>query len=553
MADNMFNENGMNGHSDDINNNEAVNGIKNDIPIADDDKKEEKTDSENKDEFESESVGADSGTATLGDRGGSQGYFPYGGYGANQPPQYGYPPYGGGTQPMNGAYPQGYAPYGNNGGTYTMNGETGEYRYRPPHHTYGSNCPPPNHTVSNPNEPFSIPPKKETKKIEGRRFSTAAIALLIVGCVLLSFGAGFGGAYAALAISGNGDAGVIGGGDDLVIYKSAMVTDSEGNEITTDLTVPQVEDIVADSVVEITTEFQSSYGPYQFVSEGAGSGVIISENGYVITNNHVITGDSNEVADTVTVRLKNGDEYEAKVIGNDAESDIALLKVEAENLKAAIVGNSDNLVVGESIVAVGNPLGELGGTVTCGIVSATGRTINVDGTEMNLIQIDAAVNPGNSGGGLFNMKGELVGIVNAKSTGEGVEGLGFAIPVNEAINVTEQIKENGYVTGRTYIGVSFINVTDEFTAYRYFGTPTLGIYVYEVVEGYNESSLQSGDRIVAVNGSEITSPDDIKSIVKASDVGDVLKFTIYRKGTLTEVDVTCYEYVPETAVDFNQQ
>jgi len=209
--------------------------------------------------------------------------------------------------------------------------------------------------------------------------------------------------------------------------------------------------------------------------------------------------------------------------------------------------------VGESVVAVGNPLGELGGTVTTGIVSATGRTINVDGTEMELIQIDAAVNPGNSGGGLFNLKGELVGIVNAKPTGTGIEGLGFAIPVNDAVSVSEQIKTNGYVTGRTYIGVSFLDVTDAFTAYKYFGSQTLGIYVYEALEGYNDKALMSGDRIVAVNGTEIVASEDIKAIVKSAEVGDVLKFTVYRKGTLTEVDVICYEYVPETAVDFNQQ
>ena len=172
---------------------------------------------------------------------------------------------------------------------------------------------------------------------------------------------------------------------------------------------------------------------------------------------------------------------------------------------------------------------------------------------MKLIQIDAAVNPGNSGGGLFNLKGELVGIVNAKSTGTGVEGLGFAIPVNDAINVSEQIKTNGYVTGRTYIGVSFLDVTDAFTADRYFGTQTLGVYVYEAQEGYNDKNLMSGDRIVAINGTEIVASDDIKTIVKSAEVGDVLKFTVYRKGTLTEVDVTCYEYVPETAVDFGQK
>lgn len=472
---------------------------------------------------------------------------------------------------QNASYGRGYESYSNPYRQYNTNPDantnyntnSGEYRYRPPYATYGSNVPPHNPYAQNMNNfgysdhqpPFEAPKKKENKKVKGRTFSTGAIAILLVACIILSFGAGLGGAYLSLYLSGNGEAGnaVMGGNDDLIIYKSAMVTDSDGNEITTDLTVPGVADIVSDSVVEISTEVMTSYGPFQYVSDGAGSGVIISENGYIITNNHVITGNSNAVADTITVRLKNTTEYKAKVVGTDAESDIALLKIEATGLKAAIVGDSDNLVVGQSVVAVGNPLGELGGTVTSGIVSATGRTINVDGTEMKLIQIDAAVNPGNSGGGLFNLKGELIGIVNAKSTGTGIEGLGFAIPVKDAINVSEQIKTNGYVTGRTYIGVSFLDVTDAFTAYRYFGTQTLGVYVYQALEGYNDQALKSGDRIVAVNGTEIISSEDIKAIVKSSKVGDVLKFTVYRKGVLTEVDVTCYEYVPETAVDFNQQ
>ncbi|MBR4071445.1 MAG: trypsin-like peptidase domain-containing protein [Clostridia bacterium] len=450
-------------------------------------------------------------------------------------------------------------PYGN--ANYNTN--SGEYRYRPPYATYGSNVPPHNpydHHMNNygysaPQQPFEAPKEKKAKKVKGRTFSTGAVAILLVACILISFGAGLGGAYLSLYLSGNGNGGnvISGGGDDMIIYKSAMVTDADGNEITTNLTVSGVADIVSDSVVEISTEVMTSYGPFQYVSDGAGSGVIISENGYIITNNHVIAGESNSVADTITVRLKDTTEYEAKVVGTDAESDIALLKIEATGLKAAIVGDSDKLVVGENIVAVGNPLGELGGTVTSGIVSATGRTINVDGTEMKLIQIDAAVNPGNSGGGLFNLKGELVGIVNAKSTGTGIEGLGFAIPVKDAINVSEQIKTNGYVTGRTYIGVSFLDVTDAFTAYRYFGTQTLGVYVYQALEGYNDQALMTGDRIVAVNGTEIVASDDIKAIVKSANVGDVLKFTVYRKGVLTEVDVTCYEYVPETSVNFEQQ
>ena len=440
---------------------------------------------------------------------------------------------------------------------------SGEYRYKPPYGAYGANAPrqgygpvpgmPPQGTSVSPhNQPQPQPQvAKKTEKVVGRRFSTAALALTLVACILFAFGAGFGGAYLALSMGGyesempvdepqNTDD----NGNALVIYKSASIVDEDGNPITGALTVADVQTAVADAVVEITTEIQTSYGPYQYVSEGAGSGVVISADGYVITNNHVIADDSGGVADTIIVRLKDSTEYEAEVVGTDSESDVALLKIDAKGLAFAVAGDSDKLVVGENIVAIGNPLGELGGTVTSGIVSATGRTIDVDGTEMTLIQIDAAVNPGNSGGGLFNMKGELVGIVNAKSTGDGVEGLGFAIPVNDAVHVADQLMTNGYVTGRTYIGVSFADITDAFDAYRYFGSKNTGVYVYETLEGYNDKALKNGDRIVAVDGNEISSSDDIKSIVKSHAVGDVLTFTIYRDGTLTEVEVTCYEYIP---------
>ena len=499
-----------------------------------------------------------------------------------QPPQHGYPPFNGfgaDAQRVNNANPpvnEQYngAPTGEQHSNEPQN-NSGEYRYKPPYAAYGANCPPPapHHPPYNaynggghvppytpPQPPHNnYPPvdnapkkaQKPKKKIVGRTFSTGAIAILLMGCVLLSFGAGFGGAY--IANTFNGGSGSVGAGDDLVIYKSVMLTDENDEEIKEELTVSQVEEIVADSVVEITTEFQTSYGPFQYVNSGAGSGVIISDNGYVITNNHVIVGNDGEISESITVRLKNTEEYEAKVIGTDSDSDIALLKIEAEELTFAVCGDSDTLKVGQSIIAVGNPLGELGGTVTSGIVSATGRTINVDGTEMKLIQIDAAVNPGNSGGGLFNRKGELVGIVNAKSTGSGIEGLGFAIPINDAVAVSEQLKTNGYVTGRSFIGVTFVDVTDAFTAYRYFGTQNTGVYVYSMSEGYNEGTLQSGDRIVAVDGAEINSSEEIKTLVKSKEVGDVLKFTVYRKGALVEVDVTCYEYVPENAVDFSQQ
>ncbi len=329
-----------------------------------------------------------------------------------------------------------------------------------------------------------------------------------------------------------------------VFYKSvdniATSTATNGG----DLTMAQVSALVSDTVVEITTEFVNTSGWFQYVSSGAGSGVILSEDGYIITNNHVICGeDSSTPADTITVRLTDGTEYDAKLIGTDSDSDVAVLKIEAKGLTPAICGDSDKLVVGETVLAVGNPLGELGGTQTDGIISALDREIDVNGTSMTLLQTSAAVNPGNSGGALFNMRGELIGVVNAKSSGTGIEGLGFAIPINDALNVAEQLMEYGYVRGKVAIGVSFYECEDALTA-RYYGLPGYGVYVMELSKGYNENALKVLDRVISIDGQEISSFSDISNIVKQHEVGDVLKFQVSRDGKIIEVDVTCYEKIP---------
>lgn len=202
-----------------------------------------------------------------------------------------------------------------------------------------------------------------------------------------------------------------------------------------DLSVAEVVEQVADTVVEITTTnvvTDRFYG--QYVTSGAGSGVIISENGYIITNHHVIDG-----ARRITVRLTDGSEFSATLIGSNADKDIALLKISATGLRAAVLGSSEALVVGQEVVAIGNPLGSLGGTVTDGIISALDRTVVIDGHRMTLMQTNAAINPGNSGGGLFNRAGELIGIVNAKQADTGIEGLGFAIPIDVAWETVESI------------------------------------------------------------------------------------------------------------------
>lgn len=407
--------------------------------------------------------------------------------------------------------------------------------------------------------------KKKSKKAKGVTFTKAGVAILCATTICLSAATGFLGAYAAntfmkqdtpkLSVNSNtpvnngtntGDVTIsnVGGADDTAVFYRSVTTTGIGSSQNGNLTYREVASMVQDSVVEIVTDFNKTSLWFQYVASGAGSGVIMSEDGYVITNNHVISDEeTGELSDSVTVRLRNGEEYKAEIIGADADSDIAVLKINATGLTPAVSGNSDNLAVGEEVLAVGNPLGELGGTVTNGIVSATDREIVVGDVTMNLIQTNAAVNPGNSGGGLFNMNGELIGIVNAKSSGTDVEGLGFAIPVNDALKVTEQLLEYGYVRGKVTIGVQFLDATDSSIARKY-GLKQ-GLYVLSLEEGLNDNSLKPGDRIIAINGNEVGSFDDISMAVKASAVGDILTFQLYRDGKLVEAEVTVFERIPD--------
>lgn len=392
--------------------------------------------------------------------------------------------------------------------------------------------------------------KKKEKKSSGS-MSRSAVAVVCALTVICSGVFGFAGTYLANSMNKtetvdiNGNT-VTNSGNTAVVYRTVDdIVTSTGAAKGEKLTYSEVADVVKDSVVEIMTEYTVQSMWYQYVTGGAGSGVIISDDGYIITNNHVICDDSgSNVAENITVRLTNGEEYTATAIGNDVDSDIAVLKIDAQNLTFAVAGNSDNLAVGEEVVVVGNPLGELGGTVTNGIVSATEREMEVNGVTMSLIQTNAAVNPGNSGGGMFNMKGELIGIVNAKSSGTGIEGLGFAIPINEALRINEQLLEYGYVRGKVMIGVGFQDVSNS-NSFMYYYNIKAGVYVSSLTEGYNDDVLQVGDRVIAVNGDEVSTYSDIKAIVSECSVGDKLKFQLYRDGKLIEVEVTCYEKVPD--------
>ena len=300
----------------------------------------------------------------------------------------------------------------------------------------------------------------------------------------------------------------------------------------------------ADSVVEITTEIvKTGVFAQQYISSGAGSGVIIDAKGYIVTNHHVIDG-----ASRITVTLRNGETYDAKILGSDAELDIALLEISADKeLTPAIFGDSDTLKVGQRTVAIGNPLGQLGGSVTEGIISALNRDVVIDGQTMKLMQTDTAINPGNSGGGLFDSEGNLIGIVNAKSTGSEIDGLGFAIPINDVINVIGDLSEFGYVRGRVDLGVEFIDVDSEQLAWMY-GLKKTGCYIYSVDKNTNaiKAGLSSGDRVIAVNGTEIKSSDEVQGIIENCKVGEKVSFRVENtKARISEVTFRLEEFVPE--------
>ena len=395
---------------------------------------------------------------------------------------------------------------------------------------------PPVHPV----QPQDAQPPKKKKKFNGKRVARSAVALVLAAAM------GFAGGFVGAKFGGSGKvviqqvapsstADSASGSD-----SSITAASSSGSSLTTE----QVADLVSPSVVVITTEQVvysqwSWYGQNQ-VESGAGSGVIISSDGYILTCAHVVDG-----ASTITVTIGDKD-YTATLVGEDTTSDIAVIKIDADGLTPATVGNSDSLKVGQSVMAVGNPLGELGGTVTGGMISALNRSVTIQGSSsvntMSLIQMDASVSPGNSGGGLFNMNGELIGIVNAKSSSSDAEGLGFAIPINDAIKVAQELLENGYVTGRPYLGITYLAVTDAQTASQ-LGVNAYGVYVVEVVKGgpAEKAGLQAGDRIVSVDGTEIASKDDLGTLMQKHTAGDTLSITIAREGQMQTVNVTLGE------------
>ncbi|MDO4552155.1 MAG: trypsin-like peptidase domain-containing protein [Bacillota bacterium] len=324
------------------------------------------------------------------------------------------------------------------------------------------------------------------------------------------------------------------------VYLNSIAYADESQELSTTSIVA----MAADSVVEISTEsVTTGQSMRQYIVEGAGSGVVIRSDGYIITNNHVIEG-----ASKITVTLRSGESYEAALVGTDETTDLALLKVDATGLTTATVGSSAQLAIGDTAIAIGNPLGELGGTVTQGIISALDREITLDGRTMNLLQTDAAINPGNSGGGLFNGQGELIGIVVAKSSGSDVEGLGFAIPVDDAMEVLEQLLSQGYVSGRVDVGMEFQDLTQRTSYMSFFNMGSQSaVYVSSVNKGSNaeKAGFRSGDRIVSINGAAVSSASDATALLEAGSVGDRVSIVVVRDNQQATLTLTLEEYIPD--------
>lgn len=370
----------------------------------------------------------------------------------------------------------------------------------------------------------AVPNKKEKKPV-----SRGAVALILVLTVICSGVLGVCGGVGTYYIMGKQNAKTDKG---LSVYKTDVTGGADESAVA--LSTEEISNKVADSVVEIVTEtvsYSMFYG--QAVAEGAGSGVIIDSDGYIVTNHHVI-----ENANKIKVKLRNGNEYEAKLIGSDSDKDVALIKINPksdEHLTIAVLGDSDKLAVGDKAVVIGNPLGQLGGTVTDGIISALDRHVQFEDKTMNLMQTDAAINPGNSGGGLFDGQGNLVGIIVAKANNTGstssIEGLGFAIPINDAQSILGDLKNYGYVKGKpAEIGVVLQDYMDM-------------VYIYSVTENSpaDKAGLQKGDKIMSIDGDSVKTSSDFKSKVTESKAGDKLKFEIERNGETKTISVTIEE------------
>ncbi len=388
-------------------------------------------------------------------------------------------------------------------------------------------------------------PEQPKKGGKGKKVLT--IVALVLAVALIAGAAGFGGA--ALYRSVNRSTATIQLSDRPITQ--VAVKEVTGSEL---MTPAEVYAATVNSVVSINTTANAGYNVFGQPTEAtsSGTGFIITSDGYIVTNAHVVSG-----ATTVKVTMYNGDIYDAKVIGSEEDYDVAVIKIEAEDLPAVTLGKSADVNVGDTVLAIGNPLGELTFSMSQGIVSSCDRAINVDGTPFNMIQVDASINPGNSGGPLMNLYGEVVGIVSAKYSSYAsttVEGLGFALPISDVQATITDIMENGAVTNKAYLAITAGTMTEQMAA-QYNIDKTYGVFVYSVEKGGagDRAGLRLGDVIVKMNDTEIRDYNDLTAAKKNYRAGDTVTLTIYRDGAETTTELTFDAQPEETQQPVQQQ
>lgn len=370
---------------------------------------------------------------------------------------------------------------------------------------------------------------------------------MIAGVLVAAMLAGFGGSAIGNAVFG-------GSGGGTTVYQGkrpSTVINTASIDTSKQMTAAEVYAGNVNSTVGITTQVTTNFWGYTTQSAASGSGFIYSADGYIITNYHVI-----ESASSIKVTLYDGKSYDAQLVGYDESNDVAVLKIDAKDLTPVTIGDSDNLNVGDSVIAIGNPLGELTFSLTSGAVSALDREVTMsNNVTMELIQTDCAINSGNSGGALFNLYGEVIGITNAKysgSSGSGasIDNIGFAIPINSVRSIVDSIIEKGYVA-KPYIGVMVSDVSDEAISY---GTPA-GAAVVSVTEGgpAEKAGLQANDIITAADGKEISGKSGLSSLIADCAAGDKLTLSVYRQGQTLTVTVTVGEQTTSALANQQQQ
>lgn len=368
------------------------------------------------------------------------------------------------------------------------------------------------------------------------------VVALILSCAVISAACGFGGAILAQNGSSTGKTTV------QQSNRTATTVNVKKVDGQTLMSPAEVYASTVNSVVSINCSAVSTniFGQ-QTESASSGSGFIYTADGYIVTNQHVVAN-----ASSINVTLYNGDTYPATLVGSDSDYDVAVLKIDAKDLPAVTLGSSTDVNVGDTVMAIGNPLGELTFSMSQGIVSCVNRAINVEGTPFNMIQVDASINPGNSGGPLMNLYGEVVGIVSAKYSSYAnttVEGLGFAIPINDVQSIIKDIIENGSVGNKAYMAITAGTMTQQMAA-QYKINATEGVFVYSVEDGGagDKAGLKLGDVITKLNDTQITSMEDLSAAKKGFKAGDTVTLTVLRDGKEITTQLT-FDAQPQTTDD----